>query len=154
MTAVGVSLLIVGALVVLFETHVPSYGVLGVPGTIALAVGAVLAVSGLGAGIAVALLSALVVATAAFGLLAVSLRKGIGVRRWGTREHLIGSVGVVRDWHEPTGSVLVEGALWKAQRSLTDEEHADLHPGDSVVVERRTGLTLCVRPAEMWELVR
>ncbi len=137
----------------LFETHVPAYGMLGVPGTIALAVGAVLAVSGLGAGIAIALLSALVVATAAVGLLAVSLRKGLGVRRWGVRDHLLGHVGVVRDWDEPSGSVLVDGALWNARRSLTDEEVVELHKGDSIVVERRTGLTLCVRPAEEWELV-
>ena len=27
-------------------------------------------------------------------------------------------------------------------------------PGDRVVVERRHGLTLCVRPAEKWELVQ
>ena len=29
-----------------------------------------------------------------------------------------------------------------------------LHAGDQVVVERLDGLTLAVRPAETWELVR
>ena len=154
MTALGVSLLVVGALVVLFEAHVPAYGMLGVPGTVALAVGTVLAVSGLGGGVVVGVLAALVLVAGALAVLAVSVRKGLSVRGRHVREDLIGHVGVVREWDEPAGRVQVDGALWHARRSLTDEEHAELHQGDSVVVERRTGLTLAVRPAEDWELIR
>ena len=47
MTALGVSLLIVGAILILVEAHVPTLGVLGGPGVVALGVGAVLAVLGL-----------------------------------------------------------------------------------------------------------
>ena len=46
MTALGVSLLIVGAIMVLIEAHVPTLGALGGPGVVVLAVGAVLAVMG------------------------------------------------------------------------------------------------------------
>jgi membrane protein implicated in regulation of membrane protease activity len=67
-------------------------------------------------------------------------------------EGLIGHLGVVRSWAEPTGSVLVDGALWRARRSIVDEEGSELHVGDQIVVEHLTGLTVGVRPAEEWEL--
>ena len=51
MTALGVSLLLVGAIMILVEAHVPTMGVLGVPGVLALTAGAVLAVLGLGGGV-------------------------------------------------------------------------------------------------------
>ena len=67
MTALGVSLLMVGAIMVLVEAHVPTLGALGGPGVIALAVGAVLAVMGLGGGLALGVLAALLLAGAAGG---------------------------------------------------------------------------------------
>ena len=59
-------------------------------------------------------------------------------------------MGVVRSWAGTSGQVFVDGALWRAQRSVPDED-ADLGAGDSVVVERVNGLTLGVRRAEEWE---
>jgi membrane-bound ClpP family serine protease len=158
MTALGLALLALGAILVLVEAHVPRLGVLGGPGVIALAAGAILAVGGLGGGIAVAVISAVVLAGAAAGLLALTFRKGIAVRRRRIRsgpERLIGQLGVVRRWEEPRGKVVVDGALWHARRSWPDEEHdqGELHEGDPIVVERLDGLTLAIRPAEEWELV-
>ena len=158
MTALGLALLAVGAILVLVEAHVPRLGVLGGPGVIALAAGAILAVGGLGGGIAVGIVSAVVLAGAGLGLLALTFRKGIAVRRRRIRsgpERLIGQLGVVRRWEEPRGKVVVDGALWHARRSWPDDEHdqAELHEGDSIVVERLDGLTLAIRPAEDWELV-
>ena len=156
MTALGVSLLLIGAIVVLVEAHVPTLGMLGGPGVAAIAVGAVLAVSGLGGGVLLSLLSALVVAGAALAIVGVSVRKGVAVRRRRIRsgpEGMIGSLGVVRSWDESKGRVLVEGALWHARRSLADDDDSgELHEGDEIVVERRHGLTLSVRRAEEWEL--
>jgi membrane-bound ClpP family serine protease len=158
MTALGLVLLVVGAILVVVEAHVPRLGMLGGPGVIALAAGAILAVGGLGGGIAVAVISAVVLAGTAAGLLALTLRKGIAVRRRRVRsgpERLIGQMGVVRRWDEPRGKVLVDGALWHARRSWPDDEHdqGELHEGDPIVVERLDGLTLAIRPAEDWELV-
>jgi membrane-bound ClpP family serine protease len=157
MTALGVALLVVGSILILIEAHVPRLGVLGGPGVIALGAGALLAISGLGGGIAVALISALVLVAAGAGVLTLLLHKGFAVRsrrvRAG-RERLVGQVGVVRTWEEPCGKVMVDGALWQARRSWGDEEPEELHAGDSVVVERLNGLTLAVRRAEDWELVR
>jgi membrane-bound serine protease (ClpP class) len=124
-----------------------------------LGVGAVLAVGGLGGGLLLGILAALVLVTVAVGVLAITLGMGLAVRRRAIRagpEHLIGHLGEVRRWEGEKGSVLVDGALWHARLSyLDDDEPAPaLQCGDSVVVERRHGLTLCVRPAEKWELVR
>jgi membrane-bound serine protease (ClpP class) len=158
MTALGLALLAVGAILILAEAHVPRLGVLGGPGVIALAAGAILAVGGLGGGIAFGIVSAVVLAGAGLGVLALTFRKGIAVRRRRIRsgpERLIGQLGVVRRWEEPRGKVLVDGALWHARRSWPDDEHdqAELHEGDPIVVERLDGLTLAIRPAEDWELV-
>jgi membrane-bound ClpP family serine protease len=155
MTELGVALLIIGAIVIVAEAHVSTLGILGGPGLIALGVGAVLAVSGLGGGIALGLAIALVLVAAGAAALTVTVGKGVAVRRRRIRtgaEGLIGHIGVVRNWAEPTGSVLLDGALWRAQRSLIDDEAAELHAGDRVVVDRLTGLTLSVRRAEDWEL--
>ena len=155
MTALGVSLLIVGAIVIVAEAHVPSLGMLGGPGVVAIGVGAVLAVSGLGGGLALAVISALLLTAVGVGAVVISVTKGMAVRRRRVRagpEGLIGHLGVVRSWAEPTGSVQVDGALWRARRSIVDEQGAELHAGDPVVIEHLTGLTVGVRRAEEWEL--
>ena len=157
MTAIGITLLVVGAVLIAVEAHVPRLGMLGGPGVIALAAGALLAVGGLGGGLAIGLVSALGLAAIATGILAVTLRKGMAVRRRRVRagpEVLVGQLGVVRRWQEPAGKVLVDGCVWQARRSWADEEQQELHEGDPVVVERLDGLTLAVRPAEEWELIR
>jgi membrane-bound ClpP family serine protease len=157
MTALGVSLLVLGAIFVVVEAHVPTLGVLGGPGVIALAVGAVLAVTGLGGGLILGVLSALALTATAACVLALTVHKGAGVRRRRIRtgaEGMIGHVGVVRSWSEPSGCVLVDGALWRAFHSRDDHAADELHEGDAVVVEYLNGLTLSVRHADQWELVR
>ena len=157
MTALGITLLVVGAVLIAVEAHVPRLGMLGGPGVIALGAGSALAVAGLGGGVAIAVIATLLLVASATGVLALSLRKGVAVRRRRVRsgaEALVGKLGVVRRWEEPSGNVLVDGALWRARRSWGDEEGLELHEGDPVVVERLDGLTLAVRPAEDWELVR
>ena len=151
MTAIGIALLVIGAIVVTVEAHVPTLGMLGGPGVVALAVGAVLAVGGLGGGLALGLVSAFVLGAAGVGVVGVSVSKGAAVRRRRVTTALVGRLGVVRRWDEPDGTVLVDGALWSARPSLPDGEA--LHAGERVVVERVSGLTLCVRKAEDWELV-
>jgi membrane-bound serine protease (ClpP class) len=157
MTTLGVSLLVLGAVMIMLEAHVPTLGVLGGPGVVALGVGAVLAVSGIGAGVAVAALASLLVVAVGGGVVTLSVGKGLAVRRRRVRagpERLIGHVGVVRTWADRAGSVLVDGAIWRARRSWSEEEQVELHEGDPIVVERLDGLTLAVRRAEDWELVR
>jgi len=158
MTALGVSLLLVGAVLILVEAHVPTLGVLGGPGVVALGVGTVLAVLGLGGGVVLGVVAALLLAGAAGGVLAVTVGKGVAVRRLRVRagpESLLGHLGTVRNWDGAAGSVLVDGALWRARRSaIDDEDEEDLHQGDAVVVDHLDGLTVRVRRAEEWEVTR
>ena len=154
MTALGVALLVMGGVIVVLEAHVQSLGFLGVPGVAALTAGAVLAVTGLGGGIALVIACAVALAAVGAAVVGLSLHKGVAVRRRRIQtgsEGIIGHLGVVRRWAEPAGTVLIDGALWRARLSLPDEE--PLREGDHVVVERVNGLTLCVRKAENWELV-
>jgi membrane protein implicated in regulation of membrane protease activity len=49
--------------------------------------------------------------------------------------------------------VFIDGALWRARNQWSDEDEGSFRAGDSVVVERVSGLTLSVRRAEDWELI-
>jgi membrane-bound ClpP family serine protease len=161
MTTVGMILLVLGALVATAEAHYPAHGIAGGLGVAMLALGAVLAISGLGAGLALGLLAGLALAGAGGGALLLSVKNGSAVRQRRVRtgaEGLVGAIGEVRSWSDTDGSVALHGSLWRARRSAAprdDEEDEDqvLHAGDPVVVERLSGLTLSVRPAEKWELL-
>jgi membrane-bound ClpP family serine protease len=155
MTELGVGLMVIGAIVIMFETHVPAYGALGGPGVLMLVIGTVLAIAGLGGGIALGVVAAVLVGLVGAGGLALSLRTGLAVRRRRVRtgpEGMIGHLGVVRSWTDSRGSVVVDGALWTARQSTQDEPGEQFHKGDEVVVEYLNGLTLSVRRAEEWEL--
>lgn len=147
------ALLVVGALVAVAEAHYPAHGIVGGIGVAAMAVGAVLAISGFGAGLLAGLLAGGALAGAGIGVLVLTVRQGAVVRRQRVRtgaEGIEGHVGVVRSWAEAGGKVALDGALWRARRSVMQDE--ELRVGDQVVVERLTGLTLSVRRAEEWEL--
>lgn len=158
MVAVGLALLMIGALVAVAEAHYPSHGLLGGLGVTAMAVGAVMAISGLGAGVVLGVLGGTALAGVGFSALALSVKQGAAVRQRGVRtgaEAMIGHLGVVRSWADSAGTVALDGALWRARRSACpdEDEGPELQPGDPVVVDRLTGLTLSVRPAEKWELM-
>ena len=157
MTTLGLILLIVGALVAVVEAHYPTHGIAGGLGVAVMAIGAVLAISGLGAGVLLGLAGGLALAGAGGAYLGLTVKHAAGARRQRVRggaEGLIGQIGVVRSWAEATGSVSLQGGVWNARRSpsVDEDQEPELASGDRVVVERLTGLTLSVRPAEEWEL--
>ena len=124
------------------------------PGGVALVGGAALAISGAGGGLAI-VLPVMLAAAAVSGALARRRHAqgaggAAGCAPSSGREALSGRAGVVRNWANGSGQVFVDGALWRARRSWADEEE-ELGEGDSVVVERVSGLTLAVRRAEDWE---
>ena len=152
MIAIGVALVLVGATLLVAEAHVPS-GILGVAGGASLALGAALAISAAGGGAAIVVAAVLGAASVAGLWLAIVARKALASRGLRSRigsEALAGHLGVVRHWSGKDGQVLVDGALWRARRSWADEDGL-LDEGDSIVVERVSGLTLAVRRAEDWE---
>jgi membrane-bound ClpP family serine protease len=155
MTPWGLVLLGLGALAVVVESHVPSLGMIGGPGVLALGAGAVLAVAGLGGSLVLGLLAALIIVLSSAGLLTVSWRKASGVAHRRVRagpEHLVGHRGTVRSWCDGSGTVALDGGLWQAHRALGDEDETALCAGEPVVVQELSGLTVSVRRAEPWEL--
>jgi membrane-bound ClpP family serine protease len=153
-STLGVALLLIGVALAAAEAHVPSHGALGAGAAVAGAGGIALVVAGAGFSLAAAIAAALVVGLAAAGygwlVLNKTLRASRGRLRSGA-EGLIGRVGEVRATPEPLGQVFLDGALWRARRSASDDEGA-LQRGDPIVVERVDGLTLTVRRAEEWEV--
>jgi membrane-bound ClpP family serine protease len=151
---IGLLLVLVGAALVVAEAHVPSHGVLGTAAAAALAAGIGLLVSGAGLGAAAVLGATLAAALVSLALVAVIARKALATRRIRARtgaEGLIGRLGEVRAAPAPVGQVFVDGALWRARQWDLEDGRA-LAPGDPVVIERVSGLTLTVRPAEEWEV--
>jgi membrane-bound ClpP family serine protease len=154
MTALGIALLLAGAALVIAEAHVPG-GVLGVLGGIALIAGGIIVIAALGGGAVLAVPVGAGIGLIAGGWTLVVTRKAAAAGHTRVRagaEGLCGRVGVVRRWAEPSGQVFVDGALWRARREWPQPETEPLHEGDQVVVERVSGLTLCVRRADEWEL--
>ncbi len=154
MSTIGLLLVLVGAALFVAEAHVPSYGALGTAAAVALAAGIGLIVSGAGLGAAAVVGATLAVALVSLALVLLIARKGLATRRIRARtgaESLIGRIGEVRAAPAPVGRVFVDGALWRARRWELEGE-PDLRPGDPVVIEQVSGLTLTVRPAEEWEL--
>lgn len=154
MSTVGIVLVLVGATLLVAEAHMPTHGAFGVGAAVALAAGLGLLVSGAGLGAAAVIGTTLATALFSLAFVAVIVRKGMATRRIRARggaEGLIGHLGEVRTATAPVGRVFVDGALWRARQWGLDGE-PELQPGDPVVIERVSGLTLTVRPAEEWEV--
>ena len=113
------ALLVVGAVVAVAEAHYPAHGIAGGIGVAAMAVGAVLAISGLGAGLLAGLLAGGALAAGGVGVLTLTVKQGTLVRGRRVRtgaEGLVGHVGVVQVWADAGGKVALDGALWRARR--------------------------------------
>jgi membrane-bound ClpP family serine protease len=154
MSTAGILLVLVGATLLVAEAHVPSHGAFGVGAAVALASGIGLIVSGAGLGAAAVVGTTLVAALFSLAFVALIVRKGMAtrqIRARGGAEGLIGHLGEVRTAPAPVGRVFVDGALWRARQWGLDGE-PELQPGDPVVIEQVSGLTLTVRPAEEWEV--
>ena len=80
MTALGMALLVIGAVVAVAEAHYPTHGVAGGIGVVAMAVGIVLAISGLGAGVLLGLVAGVAVAGTGAAVLTVSVKKAGAVK--------------------------------------------------------------------------
>lgn len=182
MTALGIMLLVLGAVLVVAEAHLPS-GALGAAGGVALMIGGIVAIAALGGGAALAVPVGTILGVVAVGWTMLAMRVAASTRHrrvLAGGEALCGRIGVVRGWSGAAGQVFVEGALWRARQQpaelyaysspATNRDHDrdpdidrdpdrdpdrndSLHEGDQIVVERITGLTLSVRRAEEWELI-
>jgi len=154
MTAVGLALLLVGVVLLVAEAHVPT-GALGIAGGAALIVGGLMAIVAAGGSAAVAVPVGVVLGLGVGGWLLFVRRELTGGPRRRIRagsEALGGRIGEVRTWSGDHGAVFVDGSLWRARCEDAPSGANALAVGDRVSVEYVSGLTLCVRRAEEWEL--
>jgi membrane-bound serine protease (ClpP class) len=147
-TAAGIILLVAGIGLIIAETQLPTGGILGIVGVIALAVSGLMLYD-TDEGFEVSAPLVIGVALAIGGLLAVAVKKVVEARRnpvWTGEEELPGAEGDVRIALDPVGQVFVHGALWRAE-AAGGRDAGPIPVGVRVRVESVDGLTLKVEPA-------
>jgi membrane-bound serine protease (ClpP class) len=141
---IGAALLLLGGVLLLLEVKFASHGVLGVGGTVAMVLGALLLVNGppeirihLSTALAVVLPFALIILFLV--TLAVRARRNKAVMSGGG---VLNQVGQARTALVPAGTVFVHGEYWDAVSS------SPVEPGADVRVVSIDGLKLRVEPAK------
>ena len=138
----GLALIALGLALVLAEAFSPSFGILGIGGTVAIVLGAVLLFDSDVPGLEMSwpAIGALAVASLAFSLLVARLAMVSHRRKVTTgAEEMIGARARVLDWDGSAGHVFVHGERWQARGDGTG-----LVPGQMVEVTRVDGLVLMV----------
>ena len=146
-TAAGVILLLLAVGLLAAETQVPSGGLLGGGGVIALIAGVLLLYDTDSEAFEVSVPAAVAAGVLLGGFTLFAATKGLAARHsrvHGGAEELIGQTGVVRAELHPIGQVFVQGALWRARSADPDVR---LAAGRRIEVEAVDGLTLTVRPS-------
>lgn len=144
---VGVALIVLGMVLLLFETFAPSHGLLTFGGLVSFALGSFMLIdikaSPVYARVSFELIAGTVGVTALF--FGYALRKAFQARRAKPKigqELLIGKSGVAKTALDPEGMVFLEGELWTAR------SHSPLNAGDEVVVTHVDGNKLSVKKKE------
>jgi membrane-bound serine protease (ClpP class) len=151
-TAIGIALLVIGVALLVAEAHLPTHGLLGVVGVIALVVAGLLLFNTDSSAFEISVPVVIVVAVLLGAGLAFAVKKAVEARAEPVRtgvEDMVGSRGEVRVPLDPVGQIFVDGALWRAK--LADDVGSDdagrvRERGARVRVEAVEGLTLRVRP--------
>ena len=139
----GLALLILGIALMVAEAFTPSFGIAGLAGIVAFALGALFLFdpqqSDLPIAVSWQVIAGLTVMSATFfaGILGMAVRARRRPVRIGGND-LIGGTGVVARWVDGSGLVQVAGELWEARSGQT------LAKGQKVRIVSRTGLTLSV----------
>ncbi len=140
----GIGLILLGLALITAEAFSPSFGVLGIAGAVALALGATILFDTDVPEFQISWAAAASVGVASLAFALVVGRAALTSRRArivSGREQMIGEIGQVVDWSGGRGHVFVHGERWRARG--VDE----LGVGDAVEVSGINGLTLTVGPA-------
>ncbi len=138
----GLALIFIGVSFMAFEVNVSSFGVIGIGGIVAFAIGSIMLFESASPyfQLAYSLIAAMTVTTALFILLAVTLmirahQKPVLTGKAG----LIGKEGTVMSCHADYVSIHLMGEIWKAK------SHDILRPGQTIKVVKADGLLLTIK---------
>ena len=141
----GLGLIILGVILIIAEVMIPSFGVLGFGGIIAMVIGSVILIDTDAPGFVVSRsLIGAVAAAGSLGLMAI-VWFAVQARQRPVvsgREQLLGELGNALESFEGAGEVFVHGERWSA---VCDSPVRD---GQAVEVTGVEGLTLMVRPVD------
>ena len=141
----GLALMALALVLFLLEIKVPSHGALTIGGVVALTLGSLMLFDSPDPLLRVSLkviIPAVVVTSGFFIFLVGKTAQAHRARVTTGREGLVGAEGVVREWADGHGTILLRGELWKA------ESQSALESGQEVTVTETEGLTLTVTPPE------
>jgi len=141
----GLALVLLGLALMIAETFLPSFGVLGIGGIVAFVIGSVMLMDTEVPGFQVAWPLIGGIAAAAGALLLLIITMLMRSRRRAVvsgPEEMVDAIGPVIDWSGLEGRVRIHGEVWKARAK------AALAPGRNVRVTEIDGLTLEVEPEE------
>jgi len=140
----GLALIILGFALIIAEAFSPSFGILGIGGTISFILGATFFIDTNAPGFEVpwGVIGSLAVTSFAFTLLVGRLAaSSFGRKVVSGREEMIGLTGYVLDWSGSRGHVLVHSERWRATAG------SNLNPGQTILVTALDDLTLTVEPS-------
>jgi membrane-bound serine protease (ClpP class) len=146
-TAAGLLLILLAFALFAAEAFIVSHGALAGGGIVSLIFGGLLLFDTGSEAFEISVPVVIFTAALLGGFFVFVISKAVEARHRHVRtgqEELIGMRGVVRSPFDPVGHVFVQGALWRAVVSDSQE----LAVGDEVVVEGIDGLTLTVRKAD------
>jgi membrane-bound serine protease (ClpP class) len=139
----GLALTLLGIALIVAETFVPSFGVLGFGGIAAFVIGSVILFDTDAPGFGISWWLVGTVAAMGSGIMLLTVLMLARSRRMAVvsgPEEMVGSRGTVVDWSEGAGNVRVHSELWRAR------SRSSLQPGQPVRVVQVDGLTLDVEP--------
>lgn len=139
----GAGLVLLGIALMVAEAVIGSFGVIGIGGIVAFAIGSIIMFrsDAPGFGLSLSVVAAATIVTAGFFFLVVALLLRSRRRPVITgKEALIGAEGEAVEWHGETGRVRVKGEIWRARA------RHPLQSGAHIRVVDRAGLELVVEP--------
>ena len=143
----GAALILLGLALMVAEAFAPSFGVLGIGGTVAIVLGAMIMFDTDAPGMEISIPLVAGIALAGLALTLIVARLAMRSFRAGVvsgPEELAGKTGEVLDWDGRRGHVWLHGERWQARADAP----VDLSRGDQVRVKGLDNLTLDVAPQD------
>lgn len=143
----GAALILLGLALMVAEAFAPSFGVLGIGGTVAIVLGATIMFDTDAPGMDISIPLIAGIALTGLALTLIVARLAMRSFRAGVvsgPEELAGMTGEVLDWDGRRGHVWLHGERWQARAEVP----ADLSRGDQVRVTGLDNLTLDVAPQD------